>query len=158
MSDNQGRRTGWVVMLIFLCGTVVAGAQDFSHDLTPLRTAFENYNKDFHAMAGPLRGEDWQVVQELENISLVAEDRIFAASAGLRMYKSVSCEKDRARVRGILKEQLEAYSWLFDKEVTRTAGLLTFAKVPAAAQLGLRMKDDLRVAREKLDAIVAALK
>jgi len=77
--------------------------------------------------------------------------------AELQMYDTISCKPDRAKAKRILKGQLGYYSWLFDSEVTRTTGGLTFPKVPAAAQMGLRMKDDLRAAKDKLDAISASL-
>ncbi len=119
---------------------------------------FSDYSKDFRALEGSLHGEDLQAVEFLDGAAATAEDRLHAAKAMLDMYDNISCKPDRDRVRPILKEQLAMYSWLMDHEADRTAGFLQFAKVPAAAQLGLRMKDDMRAAKGKLDEIGASLK
>jgi hypothetical protein len=52
---------------------------------------------------------------------------------------------------------LHSYAWVFDKDVTRINELLTLAKQPPVAQLAMRMKDDLRAAKEKIEAIAASL-
>ncbi len=128
------------------------------HDLGVQLKTFSNYSKDFRALEDSLHGEDLQAVQFLDGVATTAEDRLDAASAMLEMYDSISCKPDRSGVRPILKNYLDGYSWLMDHEADRTAGFLQFAKVPAAAQLGLRMKDDLRAAKTKLDEIAVSLK
>lgn len=138
--------------------TADSRAQANPNDLTAQVTAFENYSKDFTAMEQPLKhGEELQILQFLDQVARTAEDRLYGAKFGLEMYDSISCKPDRAKARRILKDQLGFYSFLFESEVTRTASGLTFVKTPAAAQLGLKMKDDLRTAKEKLDAIAASL-
>jgi hypothetical protein len=153
-----------LVALVFLVmkptGGQVAGSHPFPklHALGPQVKLFNNYSKDFEAMEEPLHhGEELEVVQFLNQAAKTAEDRLYALDAELRMYDSVSCKPDRDNLKIILKGQLEYYSWVFDSEVTRVTGGLTFTKMPAAAQTGLRMKDDLRAAKEKLDAIAASL-
>jgi hypothetical protein len=90
-------------------------------------------------------------------VAKTAEDRIYALDAALQMYDHVSCKADRDKLRKILKSQLDYYSWAFDSEVKRTTGGTTFAKSPAAAQMGIRLKDDLRTAKDKIDAIASSL-
>ena len=136
----------------------VQAADSPQQDLGSQVKTFSNYSKDFRALEDSLHGEDLQAVQFLDSVATTAEDRIHAAKAMLSMYDNISCKPDRARVRPILKEQLDMYSWMMDHEADRTAGFLQFAKVPAAAQLGLRMKDDLRAAKNKLDEIATSLK
>ncbi len=153
-----------LVALVFLVmqptGGQVAGSHPFPklHALGPQVKLFNNYSKDFEAMEEPLHhGEELEVLQFLDQAAKTAEDRLYALDAELRMYDSVSCKPDRDNLKIILKGQLEYYSWVFDSEVTRVTGGLTFIKMPAAAQTGLRMKDDLRAAKGKLDAIAASL-
>ena len=149
-----------LIVAIQSTGGQVAGSHPFPklHALGPQVKLFNNYSKDFEAMEEPLRrGEELEVVQFLNQAAKTAEDRLYALDAELRMYDSVSCKPDRDNLKIILKAQLEYYSWLFDSEVTRVAGGLTLTKMPAAAQTGLHMKDDLRAAKEKLDAIAASL-
>jgi hypothetical protein len=128
------------------------------HDLSAQLKIFSNYSKDFRALEDSLSGEDLQAVQFFDGVATTAGDRLDAAKTMLEMYDNISCKSDSARVRPILTKHLEMYSWLLDHEADRSAGFLQFAKVPAAAQLGLRMKDDLRAAKSKLDEIAASLK
>jgi hypothetical protein len=118
-----------------------------------------DYSNDFRAMekASPNEHEDLQPLEFLDDVAGTAEDRLFAANNMLQMYDNISCNPDRARVKLVLKKTLDYYSWQFENEAGRVAGALTFAKVPATAQTGLRMKDDLRATKEKLQAIAASL-
>ena len=127
------------------------------HDLSAQVKAFSNYSKDFRALEGSLHGEEWQEVDFLDGIATTAAETFEAANTMLDMYDSISCKPDRAKVRPILKKHLDYYSRNMDWEADRSAGSLQFAKVPAVAQMGLRMKDDLRAAKEKLDAIGGSL-
>jgi hypothetical protein len=129
------------------------------HDLSAQVTIFENHIKDIRAMENGLPNPvDKAVLQDLEHSAVTAEDRLYAANAALEMYDSISSQTDRAKARRIVKEKfLDYYSWAFDQEVTRTTGELTFLTGPAAAALGLQMKDDMRAAKERLDAIATSL-
>jgi hypothetical protein len=101
---------------------------------------------------------DKEVLQDLEHTALTAEDRLYPANVALEMYDGISSQSDRAKMRQIIKEKfLDFYSWIFDHEITKTTGALTFLKGPAAATLGLQLKDDMRAAKEKLDAIAISL-
>ena len=164
MKSNQAPRGALLValavltVLVAVSQVLVGQAQPNQHDLSSQIKAFANYSKDFRAMQEPLKGQDWEVMLDLDHTATTAEDRLYAVNAALQMYDSISSQSDRVNVRRILKEQLlDYYSWVFDQDVTRTTGVLTFVRVPAAAQLGLRMKDDMRAAKEKLDSIVGSL-
>jgi len=133
-------------------------ADSSQHDLSAQLKIFSNYSKDFRALEDSLHGEDLQAVQFFDGVATTAGDRLDAAKTMLEMYDNISCKPDSARVKPILKKHLEMYSWLMDHEADRSAGFLQFAKVPAAAQLGLKMKDDLRAAKGKLDELAASLK
>ncbi len=129
-----------------------------SHDLSALEEAFSSYSKDFRALEAPLHGDELQEVEFLDEVATTAEDRLHAANAMLEMYKNISCKPDREKVKPIVKEQFNYYSWQMGNEADRSAGSLQFAKLPAIAQMGLKMKDDLRAAKSKLDEIAASLK
>lgn len=148
-----------VLAVFFAASPVLRGRpQSNPHDLSSQIEVFQNYSKDFRAMEQSLKGEDLEVLFDLDHTATAAEDRLYAANAALQMYDSVPSPPDRVQVGRILKEKLLAYySWVFDQDVTRTTGVLTFVKIPAAAQLGLRMKDDLRAAKERLDVIAESL-
>lgn len=155
------RRATVVAVTIVLLDTVpltLAGQSgDSAHGLTVQMRAFSNYSKDFKALEKSLSGDEFQEVDFLSDVAAVAEDRLYAADVILGMYGSVSCPTDRAKLKPIVKKQLGYYSWQMDNEADRTAGSLQFAKKPAVAQMGLKMKDDLRAAKQKLDAIADSL-
>jgi hypothetical protein len=132
-------------------------SQSNPHDLSAQVTVFGNYSKDFREMEKTMQGQEFEVLVFLDRQATTAEDRMYAANAMLRMYDGIACNQDRVDAKRILKGQLDYYVWQMDSEATRTAGGLTFAKVPAASQTGLRMKDDLRAAKNKLEAIAASL-
>lgn len=146
-----------VVLVLTSIPPRINGQTRLSHDLSGQVSTFENHVKDIRAMenANPV---DKEVLQDLEHSAMTAEERLYAANTALEMYYSISSQADRASAQRIFKEKfLDYYSWAFDQEVTRTTGELTFLKGPAAAALGLHVKDDMRAAKDKLDAIAASL-
>jgi hypothetical protein len=150
--------TSFAIVAIVLFPALLGKAQSSDHDLSPQIKVFENYNKDFKAMEQPLKGQDLEILFDLDHTALAAEDRLYAANAALEIYDSISSQPDRLRAKRILKEKLlDYYSWAFDQDATRTAGAITFTRLPAVAQLGLRMEDDMRTTKKKLDAIAASL-
>jgi hypothetical protein len=127
------------------------------HDLSAQVKVFENYFTDFHEMEGPLHGEDLEEADFLEQTAFDIQERLYASNAMLRMYDNISCKADRAKVKTILKAQLDYSSWRLNEAITRTSGSLSFIKIPALATEGLRMKDDLRAAKDKMDNLSASL-
>ena len=153
-----------LMIVLSLSGIVAATGQTTTsrplqdHDLTAQVTIFSNYSKDFRAMSKALSGHDLEMLFELDHVATQEAERLLAANVALQVYGAISSEQDRSRAKRILKEKLlDYYSWVFDQDVTRINGLLTFVKVPAALQLGLRMKDDIRAAKEKMDAIITSM-
>ena len=159
MKRNQTlRRAAAVAVAIILLDAVpLRLAAQSSSSLASQMHLFSDYSKDFRAMGSSLSGEEWQEIDFLSDVATSAEERLYAVGAMLDMYAAVSSPTDRAKVRSILKKQLDYYSWQMDNEADRTAGSLQFAKKPAVAQMGLKMKDDLRATKRKLDAIAASL-
>lgn len=125
--------------------------------LSAQEKVFSNYSKDFRALEGSLKGVDFEGVDFLDTVATTAEDRLYSAAAMSEIYDNISCQTDREKVRPILKKRLLAFSWLMDQEADRTAGFLQFVTLPAAAQMGLRMKDDLRTTKDKLNTIAGSL-
>lgn len=159
MKNNRMlRRTVAVAVTIILLDTVpLTFAGQSSNSLSAQMNLFSDYSKDFRAMESSLTGEEWQEVDFLSDTATATEERLYAVGAMLDMYATVSCPTDREKLKSIVKKQLGFYSWQMANEADRTAGSLQFAKKPAVAQMGLKMKDDMRAAKRKLDAIAASL-
>lgn len=108
------------------------------HELVHLEKSFANYSKDYRALEAPLRGSELEEVEFLDGVATTAEDRLHAANVMLAMYSNVTCKPDREKVKPLLKEQLDYYSWQMGNEADRSAGSLQFAKMPAVAKMGFK--------------------
>jgi hypothetical protein len=127
------------------------------HDLSAQVTIFGNYIKDFQEMGKSLSGESFDEANFLEQTSSLVQERLYATAAMLQMYDAISCKTDRANVRPLLKEQLNYSSWRLNEQATRTSGFLAIVTVPALATEGIKMRDDVRAAKNKIDSISAFL-
>lgn len=65
---------------------------------------------------------------------------------------------DSEVTKAALKNRLGFYSYMLGLEADQATGQLAFAKLPAIAQAGIRIRDDLRAAKSKLDEIAVSLK
>ena len=128
-----------------------------SSEMAPEIKKYGDYVTDFHAAEQNETGEEFETTDFLQGVSTLAEERVLALDFTLAMYKSISSTDDRAKAAKILKEQLDYYSWQFNKEAVRIAEMLKFVKVPATIQLGLKLKEDMRATKDKLDKIAASL-
>jgi hypothetical protein len=61
------------------------------------------------------------------------------------------------QAKDILRQQLFDTAFKFENDGDRIAQMLVFIEVPATAQLGLKLKDDMRATKDKLDKIAASL-
>jgi hypothetical protein len=143
--------------LSFLFLPLGTGGEQTSDQMGDEFKKYQNYYRDFRAAEDGETGEEFASTEFLENISYVAEERVFALGYSLQIYKSFSCANGRTAAKGSLKEQLSYVSWQFNNDADRVAGFLKFVKVPATAQLGLKMKDDMRATKDNLDKIAASL-
>jgi hypothetical protein len=127
------------------------------HDLEPQVKLFDNYSKDFSSMEQPAHGDEFEALNFYQGIAAMAEDRMAAANAELKMYDLLGCPADRIIVRSILVDRLKELAWLFDTETSRAAGALKFLTAPAEAQEAVRLKDDLRAGKERLQSLIESL-
>ena len=73
-------------------------------------------------------------------------------------YDRMQCVEDKNVAKAVLQDRLGFYAHLLDLAVDRTNGHLGLTRVPAVAQQGQRIRDELRAAKVKLDEIAASLK
>jgi len=119
--------------------------------------SYSNYIDDFHAAEQGTDGQEFEATDYLQTASSVAFERMLALDFTFRTYRSISCTSDRTQAKTILQEQLYDTAFKFKNEANRIAEMLKFIKVPATAQLGLKLKDDMRATKDKLDRISASL-
>jgi hypothetical protein len=147
-----------LVAMIQIVGTASSQTAASKHDLSRDVKTFETYANDFRAAKQNVHGVEFEGTDFLENTSQMVEERLDDLSYTLRLYDRISCKADREKVKSLVKEQSGLIAYLINYDADRVAGMLSFVKVPATAQTGLKMKDDMRAAKEKLDAIAASLK
>ena len=82
---------------------------------------------------------------------------MLALNFTLRVYRSISCTADRKQAKDILRQQLLDTAIKLENDGDRIAQMLTFIEVPATAQLGLKLKDDMQATKDRLDKIAALL-
>lgn len=102
-------------------------------------------------------GRECESTVFLENISASVGERLIALHFALQMFDSISCESDCEKVKNIVKARLDWSAELINYDSDRVSGMLPFVTIPSTARMGLKMKDDMRAVKEKLDAIAAAL-
>ncbi|HEY1902467.1 MAG TPA: hypothetical protein VGG56_08570 [Terracidiphilus sp.] len=73
-------------------------------------------------------------------------------------YDRMQCVEDKNAAKAVLQDRLSFYALMLDMAVDRTNGRLGLTRVPAVAQQGQRIRDELRAAKNKLDEIAASLK
>lgn len=156
-------RTRLTFGILFLTGFFLAGGMADSqvvankHDLTPEISAFSDYTHDFQAATKTVQGAEVVTTSVLENISVIVEERLTSLKYTLQIYDMISSKTDREKVKSLVKEQLTLNAYLINYDTDRLAGMLSLVKVPAIAQTGLKMKDDMRTAKAKLDSITDSL-
>jgi hypothetical protein len=74
------------------------------------------------------------------------------------IYDRMQCEDDRNLAKAVLQNRLGFYSHMLDLAVDSINGHLGLSRVPAVAQQGQQIRDELRQAKVKLDDIAASLK
>ncbi len=120
---------------------------------------FANYSKDFRAFAKAQKSDtvEQRVTINLMDASQQTEGWLASASTILLMYESVVCKEDRVRLLPHVKRALQYYSQTTENEIDETNNNLSYVKSTATAQLGLRMKDDLRETKETVNTMDKSL-
>jgi hypothetical protein len=130
---------------------------DYERDIASRKKTLLSESSDLDEIAKSLRPLDSEAALR---ISRKATDGVMELDATLwflNVYDNMQCEADREVAKATLKNRLAFYSHLLDIEADQVAGNLAFATLPATAQAGQRIKDDLRAAKNKLDEIAASL-
>lgn len=126
--------------------------------LLPLVNSFHSFSQDFLQMASSRKGDpEFELLIDLHNTAETVTQRLSADYAMISMYEDIQCNEDRGRVRHYVSERFDYEGKLIDSDIGAVNNMLALSRIPAAAQLGIQMKNDLRAAKEKLDSIVASL-
>lgn len=122
------------------------------HDMVNFSVSFD----PFSTSTSP----DSAILQALNSTASVAESRLRAVTDLIGVYDNMQSPTDRAMMKPLLDDRLRLYSRLLALDAEDASLALTIpgaAKVQATNQRALQLRDDLRVAKSKVDAAVAAL-
>ena len=147
-------------LALVLVAPVVTEPQSRQAHITDLGAQLEVYSHyvdDFHAAAQGTSGPEFGATDYLQTASSLAFERLLALNFTLRVYRSISCTADRKQAKDILRQQLLDTAFKFENDGDRITQMLNFIEVPATAQLGLKLKDDMQATKDKLDKIAASL-
>jgi hypothetical protein len=135
-----------------------SGPEAEAHNLRPLVTNFHKYGEDFLGMASARKGDpEFEILMYLHNNAQSVEDHLGADHLMISMYDDVECGADRARIRHYISEHFGYELKFIDFHMGNVNTAVANTMIPAAGQLGLEMKNDLRSAKEKLERIVTSL-
>jgi hypothetical protein len=141
-----------------LCRTLLAKLQKL---VTTARTEGNDRARspetDFHAAAQGASGPEFGATDYLQTTSSLAFERLLALNFTLRVFRSISCRADRKQAKDVLRQQLFDTASKFENDGDRITQILTFIEVPATAQLGLKLKDDMQATKDRLDKIATLL-
>jgi hypothetical protein len=127
-------------------------------DLAAKKNTLLSESTDLEAMAKSLKGPDFEAALEVDTKAQHGVMELDAAIWFLDLYNNMQCAQDREIAKTALKNRLGFYSYLLGLEADQVAGHLAFANSPAIVQSGMRVKDELRGAKGKLDEIVSLVK
>jgi hypothetical protein len=115
---------------------------------------FANYEKDFSEFKKNLSKDslDSEIADNFYSLSKIGTEQVRSAYVVLYVYSNLSCEADRAKVKGMIQTLLNNYLSRKDGEIQLINGLLSLAKNPALALTGTKLKEDLRAIKSLLES------
>jgi hypothetical protein len=151
-------------VLVFATASARLGAQvDESHsdthlqDLKAMRNMLMNDVNDFAYLRKSLHGAEanaaFQIANEAEKAYLGIDAIFYLLAIDSRM----QCDQDRAVAKEIIKNSLEENSQHLENEIGKMSGPLRVITLPAAKRMSTQIRDELLVAKKKLDQIAASL-
>jgi hypothetical protein len=127
-------------------------------DLGKSKKTLLDLSSDLEGMAGSLRGVDVDNALAIDQRATFGVTYVDATAWFLATYNRMECDTDRAIAKAVLTDRLGFYSKMLGMAADQTNGYLAYSRVPAVAQQGRLIKDELRNAKNKLDEIAASLK
>lgn len=133
-------------------------ASDNERDIAARKKALLSESSDIEKMAKTLKGTELETALSLDSKATQGAMELDAVVWFLAVYDHMQCDTDRNFSKAVLNNRLSFYSYVLGLVADQAAGQLAFARLPATAQAGARIKDALRADKNKLDEIAASLK
>ena len=126
-------------------------------DLSARKKNLMTQSEDMESIAGSLRGVDLDNALAVDTRAQQGEMYLDAMVWFVGTYNRMQCDDDKNLAKTVLQNRLGFYAYMLNMAVDQTNGYLGLTRVPAVAQQGQRIRDELRAAKLKLDEIAASL-
>jgi hypothetical protein len=136
----------------------VSPLESMQRDLAASKKALLSEATDLDEMGKSLRGVEGDTALSIDNKAGQGVMEIDATLWFADIYENMQCDADREVAKRTLSNRLAFYSHLLDLEADQTVGHLADTRLPAVAQSGQRVKENLRAAKATLDEMSASLK
>jgi len=136
----------------------IAAKKTVLGDLVTRRNNLLTQSDDIASIAKSLNGFDFDNAMSISDHAQHGMIYMDAVYWFVSTYDRMQCVEDKNVAKAVLQDRLGFYAHLLDLAVDRTNGQLGLTRVPAVAQQGQRIRDELRAAKVKLDEIAASLK
>ena len=135
-----------------------AASKSDQNDLDGLVKTLSNYSDDLQAMMKSVSGAELDELATIQENAASDSNMLYLATRELRILDSVNCSTDRVKVARMIADDLGFYIFHFNSQATRFTSLLPILKSPAIAETGIKLRDTLRTAKDKLEAIKTTLR
>jgi hypothetical protein len=136
----------------------IAAKKAVEDDLRTRKNNLLTQSDDMDSIAKSLNGSDFDNATSIADHAQQGAMYLDATYWFVGIYYVMQCDKDKNLAKVVLQDRLGFYAHLLDMAVDQTNGNLGLTRLPAVAQQGQRIRDELRVAKVKLDEIAASLK
>lgn len=155
MRNTRSIPHNWICLLFFVAifSLTASNASSQGKDTSSIRLSLLNkgktfiaYNGDFSSFRKSTRDSllEHSITVDFGTIGSRTVDRIFAIVDMLEIYDEITGKADRARVKSLLESKLKAHADNIDEDIEMVNINLGGTRMPAIAESGTRMKDDLR--------------
>jgi hypothetical protein len=136
----------------------IAPKKAVESDLGTRKKNLISQSDDMSSIAKSLNGFDFNNAITISDHAQQGMMYLDASYWFVLTYDSMQCDEDKNLAKAVLQNRLGFYAHLLDMAVDQTNGNLGLTRVPAVAQQGQRIRDELRAAKVKLDEIAASLR
>jgi hypothetical protein len=126
-------------------------------DLVARKNNLIAQSDDMASIANSLNGSEFNNAMSISDHAQHGMIYLDAVYWFVGTYDRMQCVEDKNFAKAVLQDRLGFYAHLLDIAVDQTNGHLGLTRVPAVAQQGQRIRDELRAAKVKLDEIAASL-
>ena len=116
---------------------------------------FIDYQQDFLGFCESRRNDttEYGIASDLNTVASQIYDYLDSTRTLLYIWDNLSCKPDREKVRWIILDQIRDYAKRIDISIKFVNSRLSFTRIPAMANSGTQMKEDLREIKTLFESI-----